>query len=224
MSYSITNIFATPLLIGHSDNAEIRKKICALAYEFKATAQDAGLVSDGWDYGATSSSQEDFDKSGVTSAHSAALYTKPEWAEVSRFIHQLANGLVRSVYTGDDVISLVSMWTTVYPPGAFVPQHLHPNCLLSGVYYAKAPENCGHLVFQDPAYIGKVMHTRGPNRFPTLPEKYVQEVSDGVMVIFPSWLPHSTQPNRSTEDRIIVSFNLGFSAAAPPGGARPASR
>ena len=222
MSHSVINIFATPLLVGHSDNAEIRKTICALAYAFKANAQDAGLVSDAWDYGVTSSKQEDFDRSGVTSAYSGSLFEKPEWAAASQFIYHLANDLVRSVYAGDDVVSLISMWTTVYPPGAYVPQHLHPNCLLSGVYYAKAPEDCGHLVFQDPSYIGKVMHNRGQGKFPTFPEKYVQEVREGLMVIFPSWLPHSTQPNKSAEDRIIVSFNLGFSAGVPRGGVSPA--
>ena len=222
MSYSAINIFATPLLVGHNENAEIRREICTLAYKFKESAQDAGLVSEAWDYGLTSSRQEDFDKSGVTSAYSQALFEKPEWAEVSRYIYNLANGLIRSVYAGDDIIHFTSMWTNVYPPGAFVPQHLHPNCLLSGVFYAKAPEGCGHLVFQDPSYIGKVMHNRGHGKFPTLPEKYVQEVREGLMVIFPSWLPHSTQPNRSNEDRIIVSFNLGFTDAAPPRGASPA--
>ena len=30
------------------------------------------------------------------------------------------------------------------------------------------------------------------------------------MILFPSWLPRSTRPNLSGEDRIIVSFNLDF--------------
>lgn len=213
MSHTAIDIFATPLLIGHEDNPQIREEMCTLAYRFKETARDAGLVSEAWDYGLTSSNQQDFDRSGITSAFSKPLYERPEWAAATHFIYNLASGLIRSVYTGDDAIAFTGMWTNVYPPGAFVPQHLHPNCLLSGVYYAKAPKDCGNLVFQDPAYIAKVMHNRGAGRFPTLPEKYVVDVRDGLMVIFPSWLPHSTQPNKSDQDRIIVSFNIGFTPA-----------
>jgi uncharacterized protein (TIGR02466 family) len=217
MNYSQVQIFSTPLLIGHDDDPRIREQMSTLAYRFKESARDAGLVSEAWDYGVTSSSQDDFNRSGVTSAFSKPLFEQPEWAEASQFIYKLANGLIRSVYTGDDQVVFTGMWTNVYPPGAFVPQHLHPNCLLSGVYYAKAPKDCGNLIFQDPAYIAKVMHNRGAGRYPTLAEKYMVDVRDGLMVIFPSWLPHSTQPNKSGEDRIIVSFNVGFTPAAGSG-------
>ena len=210
MNNKVVNIFATPLLVGKSDNAEMRESICNLAYQLKAGAKNAALVSEAWDYSVTSSSQEDFDKSGVSTANLQSLIERPEWAEVTRFIYNMANDLIRTVYNGNEVLTINKMWTNIYPPGTFVPQHLHPNCILSGAFYAKAPKDCGNIIFQDPAYIGKVMHNRGI-RYPTQAEKYMVEVDDGLMVIFPSWLPHSTQPNKSTEDRIILSFNLDFS-------------
>ena len=46
--------------------------------------------------------------------------------------------------------------------------------------------------------------------FPSIPVVHEQEVENGLTIIFPSWLPHSTQSNGSDEDRIIVSFNLNF--------------
>jgi len=44
--------------------------------------------------------------------------------------------------------------------------------------------------------------------FPAVDTMHVHEVRAGSMVIFPAWLPHSTEVNESSEDRIVVSFNL----------------
>ena len=34
------------------------------------------------------------------------------------------------------------------------------------------------------------------------------EIKDGDLIIFPAYLPHSVEENKSDEDRVIVSFNL----------------
>ncbi len=38
------------------------------------------------------------------------------------------------------------------------------------------------------------------------------KVSDGTLLMFPSWLPHSVDANGSDETRINVGFNIMFSA------------
>lgn len=209
MSQFIRQIFPTPFFVGTSPNTEIREKICELAYAFKDEAQDAGLVSVAWDLNGKSSRKEDFDEYGVTSFYSKNLLNEEPWFPVIDFIHDFSASMIRTVYNGEDSM-ILNMWTTIYPQGAFVPAHIHDNSLLSGVFYAKAKPNCGNLVFEDPAHIAKNMSSRGANVFPTLPTRYTQDVEEGMMVLFPSWLPHQTRPNKSGEDRIIVSFNIGF--------------
>jgi len=34
------------------------------------------------------------------------------------------------------------------------------------------------------------------------------EIKDGDLIVFPAYLPHSVEENKSNEDRVIVSFNL----------------
>ena len=34
------------------------------------------------------------------------------------------------------------------------------------------------------------------------------KVQEGDLLIFPSYLPHSVQPNESDKDRIVISFNI----------------
>jgi uncharacterized protein (TIGR02466 family) len=210
MTPFLRTIFPTPILVGATDNAEICKKICELAYSFKSKAQDASLVSDQWTRGTRSSKQEDFEKKGVTSFSSGSLTEKPEWREVVSFIHSFASAMIESVNDAPTRPAFMNMWTTIYPPGAFVPEHVHSNALLSGVFYAQAPEKCGNLVFRDPASVAKIMFMRKMGEFPSVDTLHVQPVKTGSMVIFPAWLPHSTEVNESDQDRIIISFNLNM--------------
>ena len=43
-----------------------------------------------------------------------------------------------------------NMWANINPPGGMNRPHLHPNSHFSGVYYIKAPQNSGKLVFNEP--------------------------------------------------------------------------
>jgi hypothetical protein len=206
----IQHIFGTPLLVGTSTDTDIRTKICNLAYDFRKTANDASLVSDKWNTGGKSSNPDDFDKFGITSFTSGSLTDRPEWQEVCGFIYNFAEEMVRSVNNNADQMILLNMWTTIYPPGAFVPEHIHSNSLLSGVFYAKAAPDCGDTVFGDPAYVAKTMSIYKMRQFPTVDTQYAVPAEEGKMVIFPAWLPHQSKPNLSGEDRIIVSFNIGL--------------
>ena len=44
------------------------------------------------------------------------------------------------------------------------------------------------------------------------PDQVVVKVSDGTLLVFPSWLQHSVDPNRSNGERLSISFNIMFSA------------
>lgn len=204
----LTQIFAVPLLSGNSDNIQIREKACALAYEFKDSKESAGLVSHEWDKHTITDDVDKFDKYGVTSFYFKNLVKEPQWKEIHEFILSFAKVMIGTVYSGD--ISIGNMWTTIYPQKAYVPMHIHDNGILSGVYYAKANKDCGDIVFEDPAYIAKIMRNRGPSTFPRPNTRYTYPVKAGDMIIFPSWLPHQTYPNNSGEDRIIISFNIDF--------------
>lgn len=206
----LRNIFPTPILVGLNDDAAMCQKICDLAYQFRQTATDASLVSEQWSRGTRSSNQEDFQKKGVTSFNSGSLLDQPAWRDVVTFIYTLASTMIQSVNNTPAKPAFINMWTTIYPPGAFVPEHIHSNALLSGVFYARAPENCGNIVFKDPASVAKTMFIRKVREFPTVDVRHVQDVKTGAMVLFPAWLPHFTEVNESGEDRIIVSFNINM--------------
>ena len=206
MNPFLKNIFATPLLMGTSSNQSIQLEITTLAYGLRAGLTRGKLVSDHWNQGSSSSDPQDFATHGVTSFNSTeSLNQLPEWNTVTAFIEDFAGTMISSIEPAGN-IKLINMWTTIYPPGAFVPEHIHSNSLFSGVFYAKAEPQCGKTVFHDPAWVSKTMCLK--DGYDSHKTKYNITPEPGMMLIFPGWLPHRSLPNCSTEDRIIVSFNL----------------
>ncbi len=103
---------------------------------------------------------------------------------------------------------IVAMWAIINKKNSFNIMHNHQNCYLSASYYVKKPERSGDISFFDPVepktyrYPEKEKGTFHSNQVVTLrPE-------EGDLLIFPSYLYHSVEPNLSDEDRIVISFNI----------------
>ena len=110
----------------------------------------------------------------------------------------------------DRYARLGNMWANINPPGGMNMPHLHPNALFSGVYYVKSQPQSGRLKIYDPR---PGVQTNMPIRKPGNPGKDMwREVNlepvEGRIIMFPAWLWHSVEENRSNDIRISVSFNF----------------
>ena len=105
---------------------------------------------------------------------------------------------------------LGNMWANINYSGGYNKPHIHPNSLFSGVYYVKAPSNCGKIVLYDPRPgVQCNMPTRQRGKPPPHLWREVQiEPKVGRIIMFPSWLWHCVEPNESNDIRISVSFNF----------------
>jgi len=206
-----TDIFSTPLWIAESNEPTMRASIEALSYAFKDKQQgkETGLVSAAWSSGEKSANERKKNKYGITSFNTENLVYNADWNEASTYLLNMA-GDILSVENNVDGMKLGNMWTTIYPEGGFVPEHIHSCFSISGVFYVKAKPNCGDIVFKDPSWVAKTMNSWNDEEFPRFHSSYRITPTEGMMVLFPSWLPHSTRANESGDDRIIVSFNLDF--------------
>ena len=105
---------------------------------------------------------------------------------------------------------LGNMWANINPPGGMSRAHQHPNSLWSGVYYIKAPKNCGYLKIDDPRSSAAMV--RPKQKKGKLPPRLFRETHyepiAGRCIMFPSWLMHCVDPNESNDIRISVSFNF----------------
>ena len=103
-----------------------------------------------------------------------------------------------------DKIRINSMWSVVNQKNSFNLRHFHPNCSLSAAYYVSAHDNCGEIVFYDPrpARVYKNPIAKEPNKLNATINSVKPE--NGLLVLFPSYLEHSVNPNLSNKKRRIV--------------------
>ena len=108
-------------------------------------------------------------------------------------------------------VNITTCWAIVNGKLASNSLHNHPNSILSGVQYLKAPENCGGIFFNDPRPASQII-------IPPVTEfnlwthpKISYKPNEGTMLLFPSWLLHGVDMNMSEEVRIAISFNIGMS-------------
>jgi len=107
-------------------------------------------------------------------------------------------------------IKITEMWAIVNKGGAENSRHHHGNSSISGAYYVRAPINSGDIVFYDPRPAPVYSHplAKTPNALNAM----VNSISpvEGGLILFPSYLDHSVNPNLSKEERIVISFNISF--------------
>ncbi len=87
--------------------------------------------------------------------------------------------------------------------------HAHPGAFFSGVYYVKASPAAGAITFMHPVPMHPYTIPYGINQVETSfnASSHLENPEPGKLVIFPSWLLHFVQPNRSGDDRISIAFN-----------------
>ena len=88
-------------------------------------------------------------------------------------------------------------------------QHVHLDCVLSGVFYVKTNPNSGDLKF----FRSQSLDVWMPDRIIQTFNHYNSTLwafkpEDNYLFLFPAWLTHCVTPNLSQEERISISFNI----------------
>lgn len=152
------------------------------------------------------------DRSSVLGWHSAIdLHTRPAYREFCALALTNALEVVRFERWNLEVVTpqIHECWANVNERGASNLIHNHPHSILSGVYYLTAPDDSGVVFFQDPRDAPAMLAPPVRKYTPPTHQRVEYEPRPGRMLIFPSWLRHGVEPNRSDAPRVILSFNVG---------------
>jgi len=137
------------------------------------------------------------------------LQTLPEFREINLRIIQACERIAESQQFRSNLVLQHQAWVNISPPGASNQVHYHPNCHFSGVYYVSldAP-SCGSIYFRDPRVASRMMTypIDGITDFTASEVRMPPE--EGRLYVFPGWLEHGVDENKSAVDRISISFNV----------------
>ena len=122
--------------------------------------------------------------------------------QISKLL-KLINSYCQS--TGFPTVNISNAWINIQGKNTILKKHAHPLSVISGALFLKADQDSSGLYFSNPLkhHYQPIEHTT-PYSF----EYYKINAIQGTLVIFPSWLEHSSNEliNNSNK-RIVLSFN-----------------
>ena len=97
-----------------------------------------------------------------------------------------------------------NIWTNVNEVGSKNVIHSHKTDAWAGIYYVQAEET-GNLMFYNPANLLNECKFNSPfvRNTGILPK-------DGMLVLWPAWIPHEVIENKSNQQRINIAWGINF--------------
>jgi len=126
--------------------------------------------------------------------------------EVNKFVHSVLG------YSSKIKFDMTNSWISKQPPGEQVFMHNHANSLVSAVYYLRTPPNCGRLIMHRRKHydnmFSETVEIPVDNYTPVNAGGWPFDVQEDMLIIFPSNMEHSVEPNNSNEDRYSLATNF----------------
>lgn len=166
-------------------------------------------------------SSNEKDQFGTSYTTNDDLHEKKEYKQLVDVIEKEVHLYCKQIVgINKEDVALSCMWANSHTSGHKHHFHQHPNAFISGVVYLQIPnesEHPGDIIFNDPR-VAKNMSFYDFQKEETDITKlcYLQHKSrwyvprTGLVLIFPSWLEHGTQPYVCTSNRKRISLSFNY--------------
>jgi uncharacterized protein (TIGR02466 family) len=132
------------------------------------------------------------------------ILKSPELVTIKDFIQKSLNYYTDNIIESTQQVKPTISWTNKNPEGSKHHQHIHPNSIISGVFYFSTTES-SPIQFHKMDSWGLKLDVKKYNHFNG--ESIYVPIKSGELVLFPSNLRHSVPINKSTAVRYSLSFN-----------------
>jgi uncharacterized protein (TIGR02466 family) len=138
------------------------------------------------------------------------IWNLDELKELVDLVMKESNEVLNFYRIKRDSHYISNMWANITHPNHRHHLHIHPNCLLSGLLYVKAPKECGPTVFEDPRPGARMIEPEYTQSTAHNANRFIVAAETGRMLIWPSYLLHAVEAGKckSEEDRIVIAFNI----------------
>lgn len=113
-------------------------------------------------------------------------------------------------HTGMSNLELGNFWININGKGDFNMPHDHQGSIMSGVYYVSVPDkDMGNLVLHrgDNAEYYLTSRITREDTAANIRELH-REPIESLFYVFPSWVKHHVEPNKSEKERVSIAFNF----------------
>ena len=149
--------------------------------------------------------ERDYDKNWQTK--SANLHKQKEFKYFTKLVIATSHSILKQLDYEVEEIVISDMWANVLKDTEHHPMHTHSNNFLSGTYYLHSDQGAS-IVFHDPRPAADVIVPRKKNTTLNNSSLLSYASKQNRAVIFPSWLPHWVQQNKSKNKRISIAWNI----------------
>ena len=120
-------------------------------------------------------------------------------AQLKKHIHNYMSTrpLLAQIATQKNIQYELSGWAVSLENGGYQKRHIHPEAIVSGVLYIKLSDESRSDTQKE-----------GNLSFPTCHCSRMITPKEGMVILFPSYLPHETIPLIKDRERICIAFNL----------------
>ena len=130
---------------------------------------------------------------------------RPELANIRAFIEAKLHEFVTKIYASTDKLVITQSWLNKSKKGESHHEHVHPNSMISGVWYPQIHEQMPPIQFRSRQQRDVALQTNQYNTFNSA--TFMLPMKKGELILFPSSLTHSVPTNVGEEERISLSFN-----------------
>ena len=133
------------------------------------------------------------------------LLKHEELSKIKEFILQSLNKYTQKILNTKQRLVVTQAWTNRNPPHSKHHEHVHPNSIISGVFYFRQSKTLPPIQFNKSIQDSVKLSPEKYNQLNS--ETFLLPMVDGELVLFPSSLRHSVPFNKGNEERYSMSFN-----------------
>ena len=133
------------------------------------------------------------------------LLKHKELSKIKDFINSSLNKFTQNILQTKQRLVVTQAWTNKNPPNSKHHEHVHPNSIISGVFYFKQSKTLPPIQFSKSVQDGIKLTPEKYNELNS--ETFLVPMVDGELILFPSSLRHAVPINKGNDTRYSMSFN-----------------
>jgi uncharacterized protein (TIGR02466 family) len=128
-----------------------------------------------------------------------------ELKDIVSFFKECIDDYCNTIVNSEQRLVITQLWANRNPKGSKHHEHVHPNSIISGVFYLRQDPKLPPIQFSKSNQHAIKLDPKKYNNFNA--ETFLLPCTSGELILFPSNLRHSVPTNQGEEERISLSFN-----------------